>query len=215
MTEDDVRTLLRDAPVVESDDVTTWGNPHAVAAIAVWPPTDAEPWRAVIFKQRGARDDGIVAFRGWIAPYLSRFVLFADLDLGDGTTWQQLPDGMWFAVGGAYYPEVPLTPIFPPTEPAQDPDWQAAASIPVAESIELDVLTRQQAGQIVIHPGPDGQLSVWAAYRRGLSPEAVEEFRRFVVERVYAFLKNGPQETLWFKRQSDDGWQVTMTVRSG
>jgi hypothetical protein len=214
MTEDDVRALLQNAPVVESGEVNTWGNPDAVAAISVWPPgAELDKWRVVIFKQAGAANDGVIAFCSTIEPYLIRLVLHSDIALDGGDAWQRLPDGMWFTVESKS-PGTAPAPDYLPAPPADDAHWLTAESVVVEESSELDVLTPQQAGQIVIRPLPDGTLDIWAAYRRRLSPEDTVEFKRFVVERVYVFLKNGPQEGLWFKRQSDDGWQVTMTIRS-
>jgi hypothetical protein len=256
MTEDDVRSLLVAAPVVESAEVSSWGNPTARAAIAVWPPAaDTPSWRVVILKQTGAPDDGVFAFRTAIEPGLVRLVVHSDVDLGAGRTWQRLPDGMWFAVEASAPEPAPApvsvaAPVGPPaggpvaapaagpsagpsggpvaapvagpavaqplTEPApDDPYWLWAQSVPVIESAELDVLALHQAGQIVITPTTDGGVRIWAAYRRRLPPQDIAEFHRFVVERVYTFFRNGPQDGLWFKRRSDDGWQVTMTVRSG
>ena len=69
MTEDDVRALLGGAPVVESPEVSTWGNPDAQAAIAVWPPAPEAPtWRVVILKQTGTADGAVHAFRAAIEP---------------------------------------------------------------------------------------------------------------------------------------------------
>jgi hypothetical protein len=227
MTEDDVRALLVTAPVVESAEVSSWGNPAARAAIAVWPPAAELPsWRVVILKQTGAADDGVHAFRAAIEPGLIRLVVYSDLDLGDGRTWQQLPDGMWFAVEASQPEPVPMAPVQAPVHappavaplvepPPDDPAWRWAQSVPVIESNELDVLALHQAGQIVITPTADRNVRVWAAYRPGLPAAEIAEFKRFVVERVYTFFMNGPQDGLWFKRRSDDGWQVTMTIRSG
>ena len=93
--------------------------------------------------------------------------------------------------------------------------WQWALAVPIIEANELEVLALHQAGQIVITPTADGSVLIWAAYRPRLATSDIAEFHRFDVERVYTFLKNGPQAGLWFKRRSDDGWQVTMTIRSG
>ena len=227
MTEDDVRALLGGAPVVESAEVSTWGNPDAQAAIAVWPPAPEAPtWRVVILKQTGTADDGVHAFRAAIEPGLVRLVVYSDIDLGAGRTWQQLPDGMWFTVettatAGPVSPSPPPStappgPVQPLTEPPpDDPVWQWALAVPIIEANELEVLALHQAGQIVITPTADGSVRIWAAYRPRLATSDIAEFHRFVVERVYTFLKNGPQDGLWFKRRSDDGWQVTMTIRSG
>jgi hypothetical protein len=124
---------------------------------------------------------------------------------------------MWFAVEASYPAPVPAPVVVGPlVEPAADhPAWVQAHAVQVVEASELDVLALHQAGQIVITPAADGTVRIWAAYRPRLPAADIAEFKRFVVERVYTFLMNGPQDGLWFKRRSDDGWQVTMTVRSG
>ena len=86
----------------------------------------------------------------------------------------------------------------------------------IADSIEIrewpplaDVLDESQEGQVTCHPIDDGwQFS--AIHKPGLPEWRVKGFEEWARKRAYFLALTGdPQIDGWFRRKSDDGWQMT------
>ena len=87
--------------------------------------------------------------------------------------------------------------------------WHAAQSLPIEEQ-ELPGLDEHQAAQLAAWPQRDGSWRVAAVQKPGLPEWAQQQVREFVTVRVFGLLASGPEADGWFKRASDDGWQLTM-----
>lgn len=66
-----------------------------------------------------------------------------------------------------------------------------------------------QGGQVVIQPLPNGSWDVVIMRKPGQTAEAAAVFDAWARERVFMALTVGPEVDGWFRRQSDNGWQIT------
>lgn len=82
------------------------------------------------------------------------------------------------------------------------------AALPIIEFAGAP-LDDGQGGQVVIRPMPDGSWDVTIMRKPGLDAEAAARFDGWARERVFMALSVGPEIDGWFRRQSDEGWQIT------